>query len=263
MGETILEFAPFNESITVKKFRLADLTGGRANYKKCSVLPEAKKVLKVVPPGERKWEEQLSITQAGDLFLEFGSYEYLNVPSFNIVQGVVNNEVIPETHIFIIDLISGQNLARKKFGSREANKARDQIEGFLISLTDYSSDKYLKGGFYVSDQSYGQYVYGQGPGDGERKVYFVDLYPYFGYLGEDDSWSRRFYAVDMLGFIGGFTNYMERRLGVRALIGARRRHQEFADIVFEGNPDLYNLRNKKFPYWECKLETTFNLPATL
>jgi len=193
----------------------------------------------------------LSITQAGELFLEFGSYEHINVPRLDIIEGVIDSQVVPGTYIFVRDRLDGQDLARKRFGLRGRNKAVKVMEGFLTSLADYAGDKYLKGGFYLSDQQhYDQYIYGRRPGDLKDKVYFVDLHPFFGYLREDDNWARRFYAVDMLGFIGSFICSLERRLGGVTLLRARERHKQFADLVVVENPDLDQLKNKKFPYWQ-------------
>jgi len=53
MSETISDFAPFNEPLTVEKFRQADI-GGKRRFKRCLVLERARKVIKVIAPGERR-----------------------------------------------------------------------------------------------------------------------------------------------------------------------------------------------------------------
>jgi len=166
-----------------------------------------------------------------------------NVPNMDIVIGPSEHDKNARVYI-VTDRIHGPELKDKQFSPTELPTARETLDNFFGSMTQYYWDVSRQGGDYNDDlaQHNRQFIWGRRKGETEDKIYLADLgvqtvehkldaSSNSHLLGRllDEGYSS--YGYGLWEDIA----YMERKHHIR-LEGARHKLAEFMDDLLTNGP---------------------------
>lgn len=166
-----------------------------------------------------------------------------NVPNMDIVIGP--NEDAKHARVYIVtDRIHGPELKDKQFSPAELPAAKETLDSFFTSMTQYYWDVSRQGGNYNDDlaQHNTQFIWGRRKGEIEDKIYLVDLGEQTELheldAGSNNHLLRCLYYEGVEPYGHGLwedITYMERKHHIR-LDGARKKLGEFMDDLLSRGP---------------------------
>src|SRR3989344_1032238 len=140
------------------------------------------------------------------------------VPRYDIVLGPTPIEGTNAAYL-VVDKIEGTELINAWIDD-------GIIRTFVYSLLEYHIDKYQNGGFSLNDIGINQYVYGVAPGQSEKRIYLVDIDPFYGYVDNINPQERRDNYFSGLEDFNELVDILERSKGVN-LSDLRQRFEQF------------------------------------
>lgn len=162
------------------------------------------------------------------LFKELGEYGIPVVP-FDTVMGF-NPETRLASAFMVTDKVEGDKLPQARVEEVEA-------ENFFAAFLDYHMAKYEAGGFFVADLNVHDFMYGRTRKSSGRRIYLVDLDPYYEYFDQLNPHKRNELFSINLQFLNDLLGIFEKNSSAD-LARHRKRYKEFLERIRDSlHPD--------------------------
>ncbi|OGH14050.1 MAG: hypothetical protein A3H50_03335 [Candidatus Levybacteria bacterium RIFCSPLOWO2_02_FULL_37_10] len=144
------------------------------------------------------------------------------VPRCDIVLGPTPIEGANAAYL-VVDKVAG-------VGLEVADIDDETIRTFVSSLLKYHIDKYQNGGYFLSDIGINQYLFGSAPGKSDRRIYLVDIDPFYGYVDNLNRQNRNDDFFTNLEIFNELMGVLEKSKGVN-LSHLRQKFEEFLKMA--------------------------------
>lgn len=137
------------------------------------------------------------------LFSEIGDFG-VAVPHFDIVIGPFPDQISNKGIYLVVETVEGAELS-------QADLPEDEAKKLFSSLLDYYESKYENGGYFLYDLSEAQFIYGNTKNDPTKRIYLIDLDPFYEYFDNLNPDARNEEYSTNLELLNDLLNILERR----------------------------------------------------